>query len=517
MELNWLLLAPNDNQSYIQHFNPAPHSANVTVQDGEPDFIYYLTPIPNEYYDAVMVSQEYVQNAPPEAYLHWLRVVKPNGKVYVQSNQIAPLEQAIMLANPVLSDLQPLGNHSFVMTKKSYSPTSQDYLLLHALQSEAKQEYGKALGLYQQAMAWYPNNWGIYQKLFLLYQRMGWAHLTEHISEQFYLCQQTPIAKILQAQLLLQNQDYPHGFKMREAALVDITFNKRTQYPPEGDNILAKKWKRQSLKGKTFVIWNEFGLGNEIMFMQLAHFFKRYLGAAKLIVLADVANVELFQTHPDIDLVLDAATWQTTLPDFDYWEFPYGLLARFDKPFKEIPKRHPYFFIPEAKRNTFENDFAESTRPRIGLAWRSSLKDAVRSITQITDLDTLIQNVPNVDWFCLQKDLSEEERAWLQQHHILHFADRLHTFIDTASIMSHLDFVVSTDNAVIHLAGAMNIPAAVILSSDAYDWRWGIVGKKHNLWYPSVLNIHAPHALATWQETLTLAAEVVREHIQTVR
>lgn len=82
--------------------------------------------------------------------------------------------------------------------------------------------------------------------------------------------------------------------------------------------------------------------------------------------------------------------------------------------------------------------------------------------------------------------------------------------------MAHLDFVVSTDTPVIHLAGAMGIDGAVILSAPAYDWRWGIAGSPRNVWYPTVANWHTRDPLASWQEMVAEAAERLHTYFQAV-
>ena len=79
--------------------------------------------------------------------------------------------------------------------------------------------------------------------------------------------------------------------------------------------------------------------------------------------------------------------------------------------------------------------------------------------------------------------------------------------------MAHLDFVVSTDTPVIHLAGAMGIEGAVMLSTPAYAWNWGIAGSKRNMWYPTVENWHAPHPLASWREIISEVAQHLHAHL----
>ena len=335
----------------------------------------------------------------------------------------------------------------------------------------------------------------------MLYQRLGWHAPAEKAAQQFYLCRQTPVLKFQQAQLVLQMQDYPRGFRQREKAVANVALHHRSPFPP---------------KGKTFVIWSELGLSDEIMFAQLAHLFKRQLGVAKLIVLAHADAAALLQTHPDIDEAFDVATWHEHLTEFDFWEFPYVLLTRFDRPFETLPKRHPYLFAEKAQKRRFIGVFPlNRSRARIGLAWRNAdiPEDDIRSVYDVQDLDALVAAAPDAHWVCLQQNLTAAEKQWLEKHRIAQFSDDIGGLADLAGLMAHLDFVVSTDTPVIHLAGAMGIEDAVMLSAPAYAWNWGIAGSKRNMWYPTVENWHAPHPLASWREIISEVAQHLHAHL----
>src|SRR5262249_570498 len=58
------------------------------------------------------------------------------------------------------------------------------------------------------------------------------------------------------------------------------------------------------------------------------------------------------------------------------------------------------------------------------------------------------------------------------------------SFADTAAAISALDLVITVDTSVAHLAGAMGVPAWLLLSFDP-DWRWGFLGCE-TIWYPSI-------------------------------
>ena len=70
--------------------------------------------------------------------------------------------------------------------------------------------------------------------------------------------------------------------------------------------------------------------------------------------------------------------------------------------------------------------------------------------------------------------------------------DLSNSWINTAGILKSLDFVVTVDTSVAHLAGAMGIPTYVLQPRKETDFRWGL-NNKENLWYSSVTVIQNPN------------------------
>ena len=55
-------------------------------------------------------------------------------------------------------------------------------------------------------------------------------------------------------------------------------------------------------------------------------------------------------------------------------------------------------------------------------------------------------------------------------------------FADTARELAACDLLISVDTAAVHLAGALGVPAWVLVP-DVPDWRWGATGAT-TPWYP---------------------------------
>ena len=72
-------------------------------------------------------------------------------------------------------------------------------------------------------------------------------------------------------------------------------------------------------------------------------------------------------------------------------------------------------------------------------------------------------------------------------------------FIDTAAVLANCDLLISSDSAVVHLAGAMGIPTWLALRWIP-EWRWGLEGER-TAWYDSVRLFRQPRD-GDWDSTI---------------
>ena len=73
------------------------------------------------------------------------------------------------------------------------------------------------------------------------------------------------------------------------------------------------------------------------------------------------------------------------------------------------------------------------------------------------------------------------------------------SFLDTAAVLANCDLLISADSAVVHLAGALGLPAWVLLKA-LPEWRWGLTGDR-SYWYTS-LRLFRQSRAGSWQEPL---------------
>jgi ADP-heptose:LPS heptosyltransferase len=82
----------------------------------------------------------------------------------------------------------------------------------------------------------------------------------------------------------------------------------------------------------------------------------------------------------------------------------------------------------------------------------------------------------------------------------LHNADNCeHSVLSLAATIAQLDLIVTSDTLAAHLAGALGIPAWVMLERAA-DWRWQHA-RKDSPWYPS-LRLFRQHRDGDWASVI---------------
>ena len=106
----------------------------------------------------------------------------------------------------------------------------------------------------------------------------------------------------------------------------------------------------------------------------------------------------------------------------------------------------------------------------------------------------------------VQKDLTAQERELLAGHAHVDAPDAaLADFEDTAAVLAQCERLVSVDTSVAHLAGAMGLPATLLLAFSP-DFRWGVEGERSRF-YPGLRLLRAA-APGDWSAPLAaLAAE----------
>lgn len=252
------------------------------------------------------------------------------------------------------------------------------------------------------------------------------------------------------------------------------------------------EWRGEDLAGKRILVYSEQGFGDVIHFVRYCQALKE---RGAYIVLQTYPELKRLMTYcPFVDSVSQLGDVANNVS----YAIPIlGLPGAFGTITRSIPEKTPYLFPPGHESSPL-GDLHEL---KVGLVWAGNGEhpnDARRSVP----VGTLgpLWTVPSVKFFSLQLNRDDELRSVQSTNpRITDLSGHISDFADTAHWMSELDLVVGVDTAVMHLAGALNIPGWLLLPFDP-DWRWGRKGER-TPWYKS-LRIFRQSIFGTWDEVI---------------
>jgi len=270
----------------------------------------------------------------------------------------------------------------------------------------------------------------------------------------------------------------------------------------------SKLWNgRDSLEGKTVLIYGEQGLGDVIQFSRYIKELKK-LGAAKVILHCQDQNECLMKRIEGVDEVVlrDIVNHENVeFPPYDYqcaiMSLPH-LLQDFvicGKPFLK----------PLATFKVSEQEEYKDTL-NIGIVWSGSPvhpNDAQRSM-YLRELKP-IHDMEGVKLFSLQ--INNAKRIYPYGKKIVDYSEGcedmkivdatrlIQNFEDTATIITGLDLVLTVDTAIVHLAGALGVPCWMMTAYNP-DWRWCSEGDT-SPWYDS-LRIFRQTERGNWKQVV---------------
>lgn len=282
-------------------------------------------------------------------------------------------------------------------------------------------------------------------------------------------------AKWHQSWVKLVQGDFKHGWPLFEARWTVPALGNQRRYP------LVPQWLGQApLAGKSILLYAEQGLGDTLQFCRYVPVLQAMGARVSLAVQAPLVSL-LANQWPNVTVAEAGAAVFADPSVFD-WATPLMSLPLALGTTPENIPTAPYLQVPDAAGVAAK---PQSDRPRIGLVWSGSTQhknDQARSI--VLEILAPVLRLP-VDWICLQPELRERDLAWLASHPYVSIERPMLTdFAETARIIAELDWVVTVDTAVAHLAGALGKETWLLLPTGA-DYRW-LLERSDTPWYPGM-------------------------------
>jgi tetratricopeptide (TPR) repeat protein len=247
----------------------------------------------------------------------------------------------------------------------------------------------------------------------------------------------------------------------------------------------------ESIAGKRLLLYSEGGLGDTLQFCRYAAS-SAALGATVLLEV-QAPLVGLLSNLEGVSQLIAAGN---DLPPFDYQCPLMSLPLAFKTSLGSVPAASKYLHSDTAKVAHWRTQLGERSRPRIGLAWSGNPNNWIDHRRSIRLADWVAHLPSEFQYFCLQKQIREADRAVLDSNpFIASFDDESLDFADTAALCECMDVVISVDTSLAHLSGALGRRTWLLLPFNP-DWRW-LLDRDDSPWYPS-MTLYRQKAAGDW-------------------
>ena len=257
-------------------------------------------------------------------------------------------------------------------------------------------------------------------------------------------------------------------------------------------------WDGTSLSGRSIMVRSVHGFGDAVQMLRYAPMIRRE--AARLTVQLAPQLVDLARSIPQIDEVIAWGEERPYQTQIEITELPYI----FRSTLETLPRELPYLQLAPKIEAGSGGILGARTRPRIGLVWSSSAWDTSRSIP-FQQLSPILERHEDLEFWCLQPYTAEWIGFSRQKGWPLRTAGN-HSALFFASCLGELNLLITTDTFAAHLAGALGVPAWVLLKQQA-DWRW-LTLREDSPWYPT-LRLFRQSVQGNWEQVIAEVAHAL--------
>ena len=358
----------------------------------------------------------------------------------------------------------------------SFNP---DFVMAHCNLGSALQRSGllnEAKRCFENAIMHNPDYAMAYSNLGSIYQEFSnLSEAIENYDRAIVLNPDEPAAHKNRSMVLLLQENFADGWPEYEWRLQTKTHSLRDFRKP--------RWDGSPLNGKSILVHAEQGFGDTIQFVRYLPMVKAQGG--HVIFECHKSLFRLLKNSSGFDTIIERSSNNVPEVEFDFHIPLLSLPGLFDTNLDSIPADVPYVMADSNLVNEWQSRLDQDSNFKIGIVWAgnpSFCNYHTRSCS-LSDFDTLAE-ITGFSFYSLQKGVVSTEGSTASMLKITDLSSDLNDFADTASVISNLDLLISTDTAVVHLAGAIGLPVWTLLHS-APDWRWWLK-RSDSPWYPGM-------------------------------
>ena len=286
-----------------------------------------------------------------------------------------------------------------------------------------------------------------------------------------------------------------HLFEFRHS------FTKNSKADEVKSKFNPDQWNGEDLNNKSIIIISEQGIGDTIQYARyLFYLYETY--KCKIYFYVNKKLLHLFNNCP-FETISDL----NKLNKVDYFQYIMSLQQIYFKKYKKFYKNINYINADKKSLIHWKKKIDKFEKTRIAIAWQGNpdySEDHLRSIPLKYFVNIIKNNKYNI--ISLQKNFGSEQ---IQQNnfskYINDFSNDIdlteNAFDDTIHILKNINLLITSDTALAHLAGTMEINTFLLLNFNP-EWRWSIQLKDKCI-YSTKLKIIKQKKYNDWKSAIS--------------
>ncbi len=308
---------------------------------------------------------------------------------------------------------------------------------------------------------------------------------------------------------LVKHKRFAEGFKFLQHRFQKEDLQ-NVAFPALFTSAKKKRWNmKMDIKDKIILVHFEQGFGDSIMFIRFIEQLKKLCKKVMLVV-----QDSLIPLMEDSKLGIEIYNEKSIQNvKYDYWLPMMDLPIVCNTTPETIPGAKGYLNVPKAKVTAYRKQFInDNDKIKIGIAYEGTAasKETKRDIP-LSYLYPLMR-LPDVEVYSFQvDDLTRQMDRIPNDTQLIRLAKTFTDWEATACAMKCMDLIVTTDNGIMNLAGALGVKTYGIFNRIT-EWRWFKTEGEDIAWYKSVKPFQAPTSDA-WE----VPVQQIMEEIEKMR
>lgn len=292
---------------------------------------------------------------------------------------------------------------------------------------------------------------------------------------------------------LVKHKRFTEGFKFLQHRFLKEDLG-NTAFPPIFTNNKKKRWSiKNNIEDKHILVHFEQGFGDSIMFVRFVDELK--LRCAKVSLVVQNGLIDLFKgSDLGVDIYredeLSQIKYDLYIPMMD---LPIVCETQPDT----IPRANGFLKVSKTKINEYKKRYINNNdKLKIGIAFEGTLS------SKETDRDIPLQflyplmRMPEVEVYSFQvDDLTRQMDRVPDDCNLIRLGATFKNWEDTACAIGCMDLMVTTDNGVMNLSGALGHKTFGLFNTIT-EWRWFQTEGKDIAWYKSIRPFQCPTSKA---------------------